>query len=182
MAVMVEAISVVVRLSALKAKYPGGIVEYMHNVPNATFCADKHLTRVGFMANNDVANYVQGLEAFGFTFTVNDAAQDIVVVDQNEGFTTYCDWAVTELVDYQGVKLRVCRDIEDQSDQIEFPSDWTPAKSLYSEDLFIPEEEINSRLVYLRNQDEMEVYWDKVTGKEVYLGRAKSDWGFDRES
>ena len=183
MAVMIEAISVVIRTSTLKAKYPGGVWEYMSNVPNGSLCIDKYLTRVGFMVPSDVATYIQGLEeTAGLTFIVNDAAQDIVVVDQNEGFTTYCDWAVTEFVDYQGVKLRVCRDIDDHGDEIGFPYDWSLENSLYTTELFLRDEEAQNRLVYLRNQGASEVYFDKVTGKEVYIGRTKSDWGFDRES
>ena len=38
MAVMIEAISVVIRTSTLKAKYPGGVWEYMSNVPNGSLC------------------------------------------------------------------------------------------------------------------------------------------------
>lgn len=46
MAVLVEAISVIVRRDALDARYPGGSDRYVADCPNATTCADAHFVRV----------------------------------------------------------------------------------------------------------------------------------------
>jgi hypothetical protein len=49
MAVLIESYSVVVRNATIADKYPGGMDAY----PNATFCLDDHLCRVGFMVAQD---------------------------------------------------------------------------------------------------------------------------------
>jgi hypothetical protein len=49
MAVLVEAISVVVRRDAIDRSYEGGWVAFVSSVPNATLCTDDQLARVGFM-------------------------------------------------------------------------------------------------------------------------------------
>jgi hypothetical protein len=93
----VEAISVIVRISTIEQKYKGGLAQYRRDCPNKTFCADKHLTRVGFMVPPDVEQYVLGLEQQGFIFQREGSFVDIAIVDQRQGFTAVCDWAVYQV-------------------------------------------------------------------------------------
>ena len=53
MAVLCEAISVIVRLDALEAPY-GTFEAFKHDVPNDTLVADGEIVRVGFMTPDDV--------------------------------------------------------------------------------------------------------------------------------
>jgi hypothetical protein len=53
MAVLNEGYSVVVRNATIAAKYPGDMAAYQRECPNATFCADDHVSRVGFMVLQD---------------------------------------------------------------------------------------------------------------------------------
>ena len=50
MAVLIEAISVRVRLADIEAKYAGGWEQFVRKAPRATLCADAHVARVGFLA------------------------------------------------------------------------------------------------------------------------------------
>lgn len=100
MAVLCEAISVLVPKSVVNERYPGGITEYKLAVPNNTYCSDGQLTRVGFMHSNDVIEWVGQLTDAGLVFiaeTSGTAAQaiDIVVVDQLTGPTCPCSWLTT---------------------------------------------------------------------------------------
>ena len=61
MAVLVEALSVIVRRDAIVRKYRGGWQEFLQHVPNNTFCTDDELARVGFMHPKDVEAYVTHL-------------------------------------------------------------------------------------------------------------------------
>ena len=54
MAVLIEAISVVVRADELLKKFPGGWDAFKSIVPNQTLCADNEIVRVGFMSPQDV--------------------------------------------------------------------------------------------------------------------------------
>jgi len=62
MSVLVEAISVIVRISTLRDKYPSGVDAYRALCPNRTYCADEPLTRIGFMVPDDVRGFVKILE------------------------------------------------------------------------------------------------------------------------
>ncbi len=53
MAVLVEALSIVVKLSSIELKYEGGWEAFKDAVPNTTLCWDDELTRVGFMVPSD---------------------------------------------------------------------------------------------------------------------------------
>jgi hypothetical protein len=53
MAVLIEAISVVIRADTLLKKFPGGWGAFKLIVPNQTLCADNEIVRVGFMAPQD---------------------------------------------------------------------------------------------------------------------------------
>jgi len=91
-AVLVEALSVIVRNATLEALYPGGVSGYAADCPNWTFCSDGVLTRVGFMAPDDVAAFVERLEACGLKVLRAGAATEMAVVDQLQGRTTRGGW------------------------------------------------------------------------------------------
>lgn len=88
-----EAISVIVTRSALEVTYQGGLDEYARDCPNATYCCDTHLTRVGFMQPDDVQAFVTELcGRTGLKFAEAGRFIDVAVVDQMTGPTLPCDW------------------------------------------------------------------------------------------
>jgi hypothetical protein len=92
MAVLAEAISVVVRCDAIRERLPGGEAAFNAMVPNNTLCSDGELVRVGFMGPAPVKAFIGELEAAGLRFLVDGKATDLVVVDQLRGPTVPCDW------------------------------------------------------------------------------------------
>ena len=58
MAVLIEAISVVVRERAIAEKMKGGLPLFLRERPNLTHCADGQLHRLGFMTPHEVHDYV----------------------------------------------------------------------------------------------------------------------------
>ena len=68
MAVLVEALSVIVRRDRIEEKYSGGWSAFKKSIPNATFCADDEIAAVAFMSPNDVQAYVNRLERKGLVF------------------------------------------------------------------------------------------------------------------
>lgn len=93
MAVLVEAISVIVRRDAIARKFGGGWPEFVSGVPNATLCYDEELARVGFMTPPDTEAYINYLETEGLMFLdKDDQAVDIAVADQQRGLMVDCDW------------------------------------------------------------------------------------------
>jgi hypothetical protein len=92
LAVLVEAISIIIKREALERLYPGGAVAYASDCPNWTYCEDGDLTRVGFMSPQDVAAHLHILESMGLRTLGPEGFADLAVVDQNEGPTRPCNW------------------------------------------------------------------------------------------
>ena len=92
MAVLVEAISVIVRKDAIERAYPSGWRDFVEYVPNETFCADDDLARVGFMNPRDVKRFIERICTHGLIHMSGGKFVDIAVVDQQRGPTQPCDW------------------------------------------------------------------------------------------
>ncbi len=83
MAVLVEAISVVVRRDSIDRTFDGGWTGFVSCVPNATLCTDSQLARVGFMDPGAVGKFVESLQAAGLVFVQSGKCTDLVVVDHS---------------------------------------------------------------------------------------------------
>lgn len=165
MSVLIEALSVVVPVSILEEKFPGGSHTYAAASPNATYCRDDHLTRIGFMAPADVARFIGNLEALGLIFVVEGAARDIAVVDQFTGPTVRCPWFIggRHPAGYSIGWLRgtppgtLCA-----------PQHWSPDQSRSMQ--FVRNEELTARMLPLGKQGGVDVVLDFETGRELHLG------------
>ena len=81
MAVLVEAISVVVRRDAIDSRLSGGWRNFLDIVPNNTLCLDEDIARVAFMTPPDVEAFISHLESGGLTFLRDGQSVDIAVVE-----------------------------------------------------------------------------------------------------
>lgn len=171
MSVLVEAISIVVDRDAIDARFPGGWDAFVQFVPNPTLCADPFLARVGFMHVDDVRHFVEALEARGLRHLRNGRAIDLVVVDQQRGPTTGCDWV--EFGKLEGaVCVSACRRRGEPDLPMACPEGWTYEGSLSQTFGFTPLETVDDSLAFLRHDDGVDVYLDRRTGKEVYIARS----------
>jgi hypothetical protein len=173
MAVLVEAISVIILRQSIDEKYPGGWSSFVDKVPNKTLCFDSHLARVGFMVPQDVQKYVEFLQSQGLRFLSDGNFMDIAIVDQLGGLTRPCEWLeFTQIVlGASGSKIAICGLLG--SDQREFftPEGWEFENSLSKTHGFVPNERIDENLRFLRRDNGVDVYWDISQGREVYIGR-----------
>lgn len=92
MAVLIEAICVVFRRSAIDEKFPGGWSAFLDDRPNRTLFSDGDLGCIGFMHPEDVERYVIYLETFGLDSALGGETRDIAVADQIRGFTIPSPW------------------------------------------------------------------------------------------
>jgi hypothetical protein len=168
MSVLVEAISVVVATAVLEKKYPGGAAQYERDCPNVTFCADEHLTRIGFMVPGDVGAFVVRLSRLGLVFQRDGRSADIVVVDQLHGPTTLCDWLESgrHPDGYSAAWLAGT-----EPGALAHPPGWTPAQSAAMN--FVSNESARDRLQVLANEENLETVLDYETGKQVFRGRVR---------
>lgn len=151
--------------------YPGGWAGFVADCPNATLCADAQLARVGFMTPTDVQLFVDRLVAIGLEFVRDGVAADIAVVDQVGGTTVSCPWLEVGTVDLAGRPVRACRLVGDTDHTLITPDGWTYAGSLSAADNFVPNDQVADTVEFLRHENGLDVFLNRLTGKVVYLGR-----------
>ncbi len=187
MAVLVEAISVIVRRDAVNARFSGGWREFLVIVPNSTLCSDEDLARVGFMSPPDVDEFVRRLEMGGLISLRDGQAVDIAVVDQMRGSTMPASWLEFARLSLGGTenKVAACWLFEGprrgagihmpaKGMTLATPDGWTYENSLSANFKFVENGEMEKKLKFLRHKDGTDVYLDLSTGKEVYMGRPQA--------
>ncbi len=133
MALLAEAISVVIRRPAIDAHFPGGWQAFVEAAPNQTLCADDHLVRLGFIEPAEVEDFVNALGAHGIRYLVDDTAADLVVVDQRLGPMAPCEWIQFGRVtigDGVGDHVAGCRLVGDDANILATPDGWVFEGSL----------------------------------------------------
>lgn len=187
MAVLCEGISVIVRRDAIEYHIDGGWAAFDELVPNSTLCSDGELARVGFMDPGSVRAFVETLESHGLTFM-----EDMLVIDQVKGPTLDCNWIqfgrfpIGDKPDdrvgmcwlFEGE--RVMGDalyIKEGSMKLYTPPDWRYEGSLSQVFLHVETDELTDRLDFVRTEGNLDVYRDRDTGKEMFVGKPGRDQG-----
>jgi len=173
MAVLVEAISVIVRRSAVDARFPGRWPAFAAAAPNRTLCSDGEIARVGFMSPADAESFVRTLERAGLTHLDGGKAVDLVVVDQMSGPASPSGWLEFGHVELtsSGGKVAACRLAGSRVASIMLPEGWEYEGSLSHTYGFIPAGEVDKSLEFLRHENGVDVFLNRLTGREVYIGR-----------
>jgi|GEM_PF-185339 len=171
MAVLIEAISVIVRRAAVEKRFPGGWQGFLRQVPNRTLCSDHDFARVGFMSPADVEAYISTLEAGGLVFRKDGEAVDFAVVDQLRGPTIPTSWLEFGKLETDGMKVSACWPAGQSPTKIAFPEGWKYEGSLSAKPGFAAGNTIDDRLKFLRRENGIDVYLDLRSGKEVFMGR-----------
>lgn len=162
MAIVIEAFTVVVRTKAIRDHYRGGEEAFETRIPNQTFCSDGVLSRVDFMVEQDARVYLNELQRFGLK--VEDGA-DAVLCRALDGSThPACDWL--QVGRYK--KSCIAWEKGEQAESIVGPEGWNPDEERL---VYATREEAERRLRFLRNDGNIQVFWDTVTEREVYVGR-----------
>jgi hypothetical protein len=185
MSVLIEGISVVIRVEAIHRLTGAGIGRFVETVPNGTFCSDGHLARVGFMHPADAEAYVASLADSGFVPTSGGLGGDVVMVDQELGLGTECGWA--EVIDFHiegdpersvtACKLRGTQEI------LYAPKGWEYETSLTRNHVVLEERWLPEFVDFVRHRDGVNVYRDLRTGRileQVHLDLrdpAATPWG-----
>jgi hypothetical protein len=178
MAVLIEAISVVILRASLMRAFEGNWEEFAQAVPNDTMCSDDELVRVGFMTPHDVEHYVRQLQAKGLSYLEREQAIDVVVVDQMRGPMARCKWAEfghVALDHDEKRRIAVCRLQGSNSSSVATPNGWSFGSSLSASYSFVPSTATEKALKFLRSEDGLDVYWSQLSRKEVYVGRTNRE-------
>jgi hypothetical protein len=173
MAILIEAISLVIRSDSILNIFPGGWDGFKNVVPNQTLCADNEIARVGFMSPQDVESFVKRLQRNGLEFLREGEAIDIAVADQMRGLTSKCSWLEFGHINIGGTgsRVAVCRLVGSQAMEVVTPPGWQFEGSLSSTFGFVPSEHAENGMDFLGHENGLDVYFNPLTGKEVYVGR-----------
>ena len=173
MAVLIEAVSVIIRVDVLLKKFPGGWDAFQHFIPNKTLCADTEIARVGFMSPQDVESFIKNLQNIGLEFLRSGEAIEIAVADQILGLTSKCSWLELyygTLYD-NGPLVTACSLVGSRIMGLVTPSGWEFEDSLSSSFGCVPIEHEEKVMKYLRHENGYDIYLNPTTGKEMYAAR-----------
>lgn len=175
MAVLVECISVIIRVDRLLVAIRGDWERFKDHAPNATLCSDNELVRVGFMHPGDVENFVAELEEMGLRYRRDGLAQDLVVVDQQTGLLVPCDWAEVGKIPWEGneaTTITACRLKGSSSNQVHTPEEWSYPGSLSEKFRFVPSGATDDAVLQ-RDEQGMQTYRRSADDTLQYVGRVK---------
>jgi hypothetical protein len=171
MSVVIDAVSIVVRVQTIEDKYPGGLQRYEWDCPNRTFCCDGLLTRVAFMTGADGTRFTAALEQRGLIRQRDGIALEIAVIEQ---FVNYpsppCPWLVVGL-HFPGYTSAWLADADPRA--LAHPSWWTAEHSVAMKR--VPEDQINRSILPLTPKGPQQEVLDYDTGKINYVGHAYPD-------
>jgi tetratricopeptide (TPR) repeat protein len=175
MAVLIEAFSVIVRISSIEKKFKGGWNAFLETIPNSTFCRDEYIARIGFMNPDDVQAFIEHMEVNGLLFKENGASTDIAVADQLRGPTTDVPWLTFGRISNDSINIMACALEGKELNKVAFPQNWKYEGSLSDKPRLAKPENEGDHLQFLRRNENTDVYLDLTTGKEVFVGRTNVD-------
>lgn len=165
----------------------GGWNAFQDLVPNSTLCADGEIARVGFMNYDDVMQFVAILEHAGLIHlrdrgciaaiferlmqSTRSKAEDLVVVDQQQGPMESCDWIEFASVPTDGNQKMVnaCRLKGSQVQHLHTPDGWKWEGSMSSSFLYRRVDDSSSQVT--GTSDGIDEIKTPLSPKPWYIGR-----------
>jgi hypothetical protein len=172
---LIEALSVVIRCEAIVKNFSGGVDGLMAALPNKTLCSDGELACVNFMVPADVQVYVEYLTGKGLIFKQSDKSIEIVVVDQQRGMTTLCEWADFGETDWNNnpdQPISVCCAKPTKLNKVVVPEGWNYENSLSANYKYFDGGQIPEDLKLVRSENGVDILIDEKTGQEFYVRRS----------
>ena len=121
----------------------------------------------------DVESFCDRLKNSGLVFIKDNKAIDFAVVDHIRGPTNDCDWLEFGHLEIDGNRVAACRTVGSTDREILTPDGWHYEESLSRSYGFVPTGSEEKSLVFLRRDKDMDVFLNRLTGKEVYMGRTE---------
>lgn len=130
MAVLVEALSLIARIDAVRENYVGGLEAFVADNPGDSLCMDGSLIRVGFLSLAEADVRIHELEARGLQYLQDGLPRDMLLVDQVRGPSAPCDWLEVGIVELApGRRVMAARLAGSDNDTLVTPKDWRYERS-----------------------------------------------------
>lgn len=162
--ILLQCTSVVIKNSALERCLENGVEDFRAVAPNSQAYSDQYISQCSFMEHLDAVDFVKQLELRGIA--VDPEGVEIVVVFCAEPqIPANCNWL--QLHKYNDHVLG--RHPEDNSRKLIAPNGFSlEGKSKFHH---YTHEEIEEKTEFVRREEYVDVYRDKETGQELYVGR-----------
>ncbi len=96
MAICIEFINLIIRKLTIEEKYPGGLEQFIKDVPNKSFREDDELVRYGCMNTYDLENFIDLIIERGLEYKGKETI-DFVVINCFSGLSWDVDWLEYDL-------------------------------------------------------------------------------------
>jgi hypothetical protein len=174
--VLLEGISVVVRLEAIQERYAGFWPRFVAEVPNRTICTDGEIASVGFMDTRDAVAFVKALAERGLVPERDGLAIDCATVEQESGPDLPCPWLEIARAEFEGETVVVGRLVSGKSTRTVARENWSPQRSLSRTGGKMLTSEFLKHFEFVRHEGPVDAFRNRATGQIVYVGRT-SDSG-----
>lgn len=124
MAVLVESVSIVLRLDAIEQKFQGGAGAFQGIYGASSICSDGELVRMGAATPEAAQQLAKRLETQGLVHLRDGKAADFVVVDQLRGLMSPCDWCEYGAIMRGDQRLQAAQMKGTQQKGLAIPLDW----------------------------------------------------------
>ena len=135
--------------------------------PNRMYLGDDDIWRCSFMSNDDAGAFIKKLEALGLNGSTGPNPDVVLVNEFNHEVYPYCEWL--QLGNYQ--KAIVAWMAGSDPEKLVSHEGFDPA---VGSGLLFRDKTNLEDLEFLRVEGNAEVYLDKQSGAEVYLGRTRT--------
>jgi len=136
MTVLVEGVSVIIKLDAIERAIPDGFEGFRQYIPNYAWCKDSYIIRQAFLSKEDAKEFTDKLESLGLVHMGTEGAQDFVLADQMYGVANRCNWLEFGHVNLDNdieKKVAACRLRGTKTEGIVTPEGWKFENSLTKE-------------------------------------------------
>jgi tetratricopeptide (TPR) repeat protein len=160
MAVTIEGFCVVVKKDRIAALFDAEKLV----PPNGMFLADDEIWRCGFMAESDAQNFLKTLESLDLNVTTGPDSDAVIVNEFNQEIHPYCEWLETT----NWEKAIIAWKAGTEPKKVVAMEGFDPA---VGSGLSFHDPKSMDHLEFLRLEDKVEVFLNKETGEEVFIGR-----------
>ena len=165
MAIAIEGFSVVVLRDRADDAIDGGVEILSTTTPNGTAIMDDDLWRCSFMVMDDAMRFMEELTSAGLQVQRGPDPDAVIVSEFEETVEPYCEWlkiakweqGVIAWLDGTDPKTLIARE------------GWSPKRGSG----LVYQKNRMEKLEFLRIDGNVEVYRDKETGEELYIGRTE---------
>lgn len=163
MALPIEGFSVV----AQKARIKRLLENQAFAIPNSTALSDDHIWKCSFMAHVDAKKFLQTLEDLGLNVSQGPDSDAVLVNEFDHSIDPYCEWLTTAAWQKAVIGWRTGT----RPESVVAREGWDPK---VGSGLVFHDSTTMKHLQFLRLEDNVEVFLDKWTGREVYMGRTST--------